>query len=121
MLRRPKKRRNKDPKELQKDETKLRRTNFLTICNRCRKYGHKKITYNKSATRSIQLLEIVHTHICDSFYVNSFGKKRYFITFIDDYSRYDYVYILHKKSQVVNVLEIYLNEVEKQLDRKIKR
>jgi len=47
-------------------------------------------------------------------------KERYFITFIDDYSRYGYVYLLHEKSQVVNVLEIYLNEVERQLDGKMK-
>jgi len=54
----------------------------------------------------------VHTDI--------YGKERYFITFIDDYSRYGYVYLLHKKSQAVDALEIYLNEVERQLDRKVK-
>ena len=31
-----------------------------------------------------------------------------------------YVYLLHEKSQAVNVLEIYLNEVERQLDGKVK-
>ena len=67
-----------------------------------------------------QLLEIVHTDICGPFDVNSFGKERYFITFIDDYSCYGYVYLLHEKSQVVNALEIYLNEIERQLDRKVK-
>ncbi|RDX72665.1 hypothetical protein CR513_47816, partial [Mucuna pruriens] len=63
----------------------------------------------KGATRSTQLLKIVHA-------VNSFGKERYFITFIDDHSRYGYVYLLHEKSQAVDALEIYLNE----LDRKVK-
>ena len=45
-------------------------------------------------------------------------RKKYFITFIDDYSRYGYVYLLHKKSQAVDALEIYLNEVEMQLNKK---
>jgi len=36
------------------------------------------------------------------FDVNSFGKERYFITFIDDYSRYDYVYLLHEKYLAVD-------------------
>ena len=49
-----------------------------------------------------------------------FRKERYFITFIDDYSRYSYVYLLHEKSQSVDALEIYLNEVERQLDRNVK-
>jgi len=55
----------------------------------------------------------VQTNICGPFDVNSFIKERYFIIFIDDYSRYDYVYLLHEKSQVMDALEIYLNEVEK--------
>ena len=60
------------------------------------------------------------TDICGSFDVNSFEKERYFITFIDDYSRCGYVYLLHEKSQAVDTLKIYLNEVEKQLNRKVK-
>ncbi|RDX80528.1 hypothetical protein CR513_38912, partial [Mucuna pruriens] len=47
-------------------------------------------------------------------------NKRYFITFINDYSCYGYVYLLHGKFQGVDALEIYLNEVERQLDRKVK-
>jgi len=62
----------------------------------------------------------VYTDICGPFDVSSFRKERYFITFIDDYSRYDYVYLLHEKSQAIDALEIYLNEVERQLNRKVK-
>jgi len=62
----------------------------------------------------------MHTDICGPFDVNSFEKERYFITFIDDYSHYGYVYLLHEKSQVVDALEIYLNEVERQLHIKVK-
>ena len=62
----------------------------------------------------------MHNEICGPFDVNSFGKKIYFNTFIDDYSRYDYVYLLHEKSQVVDALDIYLNEIEGQFDRKVK-
>jgi len=72
----------------------------------------------KGATRSIQLLEIVHNDICGPFDVNSFGKERYFITFSDDYSRYNYVYLLHEKSHAVDALEIYLNEIEKTIRQK---
>ena len=34
--------------------------------------------------------------------------------------RYVYVYLLHEKSQSLNALEVYINEVERQLDRKMK-
>jgi len=75
----------------------------------------------KGATRSIQLLKIVHTDICGPFDVNSFNKEIHFITFIDDFSRYGYVYLLHEKSQAMNALEMYIKEVERQLDGKVDR
>nr|KYP66638.1 Retrovirus-related Pol polyprotein from transposon TNT 1-94 [Cajanus cajan] len=73
-----------------------------------------------SIADNIKLLEIIHTDICGPFDVNSFNKEKYFITFIDDYSRYGYVYLLHDKSQAINALEIYIEEVERQLDSKVK-
>ena len=67
----------------------------------------------KGATRSTQLLEIIHNDICRPFDVSSFNKEKYFITFIDDFSHYGYVYLLHEKSQAVSALEIFINEVER--------
>jgi len=89
----------------------------LNICLDCIKGKQTKHT-KKRATRSTQLLEIVHTNIFGPFDV--FGNERYFITFIDGYSHSSYVYLLHEKSLAVDALEIYLNEVERQLDRKVR-
>ena len=91
----------------------------LSICVDIIKGKQTKHT-KKGATRSTQLLEIIHTDICGPFDVSSFNKEKYFITFIDDFSRYGYVYLLHEKSQDVNALEIFINEVERQLDKNAK-
>ncbi|KAJ9535138.1 hypothetical protein OSB04_un001784, partial [Centaurea solstitialis] len=74
----------------------------------------------KGAKRSSQLLEIIHTDICGPFDVPTFGGENYFITFIDDYSRYCYLYLLHNKSQSVNAVEAFITEVERQLEKKVK-
>ena len=42
----------------------------------------------KGATRSTQLLEIIYTDIYGPFDIPSFGGEKYFITFINDFSRY---------------------------------
>jgi len=78
----------------------------LNICVGCIKGKQAKHT-KKEATRSTQLLEIVHTNICGPFDVSSFGKEGYSITIIDDYSRYGYVYLLPEISQAMDALEIY--------------
>ena len=91
----------------------------LDICVDCIKGKQTKHT-KKGATRSSKLLEIIHTDICRPFDVPSFGGEKYFITFIDDYSRYCYIYLIKEKSQAVDILEIYVNEVERQLEKNVK-
>jgi len=83
----------------------------LNICVYCTKGKQTKHT-KKGTTGSTRLLEIVHTDICGPFDVNSFENERYFITYIDDYSHYSCVLLLHEKTQAMDALEIYLNEVE---------
>ena len=91
----------------------------LGVCVDCIKGKQTKHT-KKGATRSTNLLEIIHTDICGPFTTSCFGGEKYFITFIDDFSRYGYIYLLNEKSQSVDALEVYITEVERQLDRKVK-
>jgi hypothetical protein len=48
------------------------------------------------------------------------GGKRYFMTFIDDYTRFCYVYLLKSKDEALNYFKIYKAKVENQLEKKIK-
>ena len=91
----------------------------MCVCVDCIKGKQTKHT-KKGATRSTELIEIIHKDICRPFDTPSLVKEKYVITFINDFSHYGYIYLLHEKSQVVNVLEIYITEVERQLNRKVK-
>ena len=48
------------------------------------------------------------------------GGYEYFITFIDDYSRYGYVYLMHHKSDTFEKFKEYRAEVENQFGKIIK-
>jgi transposase InsO family protein len=48
------------------------------------------------------------------------GGQRYFMTMIDDASRYCYVYLLKIKDEALNYLKTYKAEVENQVEKKIK-
>ena len=65
-------------------------------------------------------MELIHTDICGSFLTPSWNGQQYFIIFIDDYSRYGYLYLIHEKSQSLDVFENFKVEVENQLSKKIK-
>ena len=66
-------------------------------------------------------LELIHSDLCEMNGVLTKGGKRYFMTLIDDASRFCYVYLLQTKDEMLDYLKIYKTEVENQLERKIKR
>jgi hypothetical protein len=58
--------------------------------------------------------------VCDLKSTVSRGNNKYFITFIDDSTKYCYVYLLKCKSEAIEKFILYKNEVENQLNKKIK-
>ncbi|KAJ9556020.1 hypothetical protein OSB04_010634 [Centaurea solstitialis] len=79
-----------------------------------------KQPFNKDNERANELLGIIHTDVCGPFSHVARGGYRYFITFTDDFSRYGYVYLIRHKSEAFERFKEFQNEVQNQLDRKIK-
>jgi hypothetical protein len=70
--------------------------------------------------RNSQLLELIHSKICEINGMLTRGGKRYFITFIDDYSRLTYVYLLRTKDEAFEKFKEFKKMVENQKKRQIK-
>ena len=51
--------------------------------------------------------------------MDAYGLK-YFISFIDDYSRYMYIYLLHNKNEALGAFKFFKAEVDKQCRKQIK-
>lgn len=73
-----------------------------------------------TTSRSQDLLEIVHSDVCGPMNKNSIGGSRYFVTFIDDMSRFIFVYFVKSKDEVFGVFKSFKALVEKQTGRQIK-
>jgi hypothetical protein len=58
--------------------------------------------------------------IGDLKFVQTRGVKKYCIIFIDDCTRYCYTYFLKRKDEALEMFKHYKNEVENQLNKKIK-
>jgi hypothetical protein len=52
------------------------------------------------AIRASNLLELVHSDVCEPMKTTSRGGARYFVTFIDDFSKKTHVYLLKAKGEV---------------------
>ncbi|KAL0373332.1 UNVERIFIED_CONTAM: Retrovirus-related Pol polyprotein from transposon TNT 1-94 [Sesamum radiatum] len=57
----------------------------------------------------------------DKYILSKSGNKKYFVTFIDDASRFCYVYLLHSKDKALDKFKTYKTEIELQKNSSIKR
>ena len=63
---------------------------------------------------------VVHSDVWGPNHVNSKDDFHYFITFIDDFSRYGHIFLIKEKSKTLDKFKIFKTEVEKQLGKVIK-
>lgn len=74
--------------------------------------GHRTPIPKKSSSRSSKILELVHSDVNGPLETPSMGGSRYFITFIDDYSKWTEVYTMRKKSDSLKYFKIYHKYVQ---------
>ena len=79
-----------------------------------------KISYTPMP-RAEEVLEKVHSDICGPISPGTFGKKRYFVSFIDDYSRYADIRLLGTRDDLYTEFKDWLNTEEQQIGAKLKR
>ncbi|KAL0334102.1 UNVERIFIED_CONTAM: Retrovirus-related Pol polyprotein from transposon TNT 1-94 [Sesamum angustifolium] len=80
---------------------------------------HKKPFPSGTSWRAKAVLELIHTDVCGPMRTPSHEQNRYFILFIDDYSRMTWVYFMREKSKVFKVFKKFKNLVDKQSGRSI--
>ena len=89
----------------------------------CESYLLGKMTktpFTSQSERVNELLGLIHSDVCGPFNITARGGYQYFITFIDDFSRYGYVYLMKHKSKSFEKFKEFKNEVQNQLGKGIK-
>jgi hypothetical protein len=66
------------------------------------------------------ILELVHIDVCGPMQTKSLGGASYFLIFIDDRTRFTWVYFIRKKSDVFEYFKEFKNMVEKKTGKHIK-
>jgi hypothetical protein len=89
-------------------------------CHSCLQSNQPQKPHKAVEKRHLAPLELIHYNICKMNGVLIEGGQRYFMTMIDDVSRYCYVYLLKTKDKALNYFKTYKTEVENQLEKKIK-
>ncbi|GJR25085.1 zinc finger, CCHC-type containing protein [Tanacetum coccineum] len=90
------------------------------------KYNTCKLTkISKKLFQNIKcetkVLKLIHSDLYDLHATPSLGNKKYFVTFINDASRFCYVYLLHTKDEALDKFKVFKTKVELQQESPIKK
>ncbi|KAL0117643.1 hypothetical protein PUN28_008795 [Cardiocondyla obscurior] len=88
------------------------------VCAKCK--IHVK-PFKPSSSRETSILGLVHSDICGPISTESIGGAKYFVTFIDDCSRYTEVVMLRNKADVFQAFKNYKKKAENQTGQRIKK
>jgi hypothetical protein len=86
-----------------------------SVCDSCQMAKSHQLPYPKSPNQSSFPLELIFSYVrgpaCDSF-----GRNKYYVSFIDDYRKFTWIYLLNHKSEVFQRFHEFQNLVERQFD-----
>ena len=90
--------------------------------HKCETYVEAKLTRLsfQNVKRHTKPLNLIYSDICDLKFVQTKCSNKYFITLVDDNTRYCYVYLLKSKDEVIEKFVLYKNKIENKLNKKIK-
>ena len=94
---------------------------FDTECESCTMGKMTRMPFpKKSPHKSTEPLKVIHSDVCGPMAINSLGGSRYMLSFIDDFSRYSFVYFIKSKDEVFGKFREFVNLVENQTGFKVK-
>ena len=96
------------------------RSDIHKICDDCVLAKSHVLPFNSSVTRTVSSFDLVHSDVWGPSRVGFLTGKFYYVTFIDDWSRFSWVYFLRHKSEVLHVFKFFCSMILTQFGRKIK-
>ena len=93
----------------------------VSFCEPCTKGKHYRHPFSsEGGERAREPLELVYSDVCGKVNAKSLGGALYFLTFIDDKTRYTWVYLLKRKAEVFKCSLEWKAMVEKSCGGKLK-
>lgn len=90
-----------------------------TVCAGCQYGKAHQLPYDESKFRAKAPLELIHSDVFGRVKEPSISGARYMVTFIDDFSRYVWLFFMKEKSETFTKFKEFKEAVEGEVGRKI--
>lgn len=108
-------------KQMEEYGIKFAECNCLDECESCLRGKLARKPFPKeSKSRTSEIFELVHSDVAGPFQVETPSGNRYFVSFIDDFSRYSKLYLMRNKSEVEEHFKAFVAEAKTRFDKKPK-
>jgi len=92
-----------------------------TVCDTCLIEKQPRNAFiSSTAHRSKELLNVVYSDVCGPLEVPSLGGNKYLISFVDEFSRKTWLYLIKAKSEAFDMFQKFKVLIEKQSGKSIK-
>ena len=89
-------------------------------CVSCQFGKQPVLPFNSSESISTNIFDLIHSDVWGPSPVSSIGGSRYFVIFVDDYSRYNWIFNMKHHSKLLQVYSNFAKMVETQFSKRIK-
>ena len=91
------------------------------FCELCIEGKHHRSAFpSTGGKRATEILELIHSDVCGKLDTKSLSGGEYFLTFIDDMSRFAWVYVLKQKSEVFSKFVEWKTMIENATGKRVK-
>ena len=81
-------------------------------CSVCKLAKSKTLPFPSGAHRASTCFEMIHSDVWGMSPTASHAYYKYFVTFIDEYSRFTWIYFLRSKFEVFSMFQKFLTYLE---------
>ena len=89
-------------------------------CVSCQLGKQTALPFNTSESISTDIFGLIHSDVWGPSSFSSIGGSRYFVVFVDDYSRYSWIFNMKNRSKLLQVYSNFVKMVETQFSKRIK-
>jgi hypothetical protein len=90
-----------------------------SVCNACQLGKSHQLPYSSAIHRSTAPLQLIFSDVWGPAPV-SVGGYKYYISFIDDFTKFTWIYLMHDRTEAQRIFLQFQAHVERLLDTKIK-
>lgn len=89
------------------------------FCEICLKSKQVRTPHTETRRRAKRCLELIHTDVCGPIEPATWDGKRYFVTFLDDFTNFVTIYLIKNKFEVPGLVKSYVQQMENKFSQRV--